>query len=40
MKLWLSCNRFTVQVNVEKGVIVWGAPLVDRKIGGYQEAKL
>jgi hypothetical protein len=31
MKHWVSCNKFTVQVNTdERGIITWAAPVVHR----------
>lgn len=34
MKHWISCVRFTVQVNTdERGTIVWAAPVVRRFVG-------
>jgi len=32
-KHWISCVRFTVQVNTEDGVIVLAAPIVRKFIG-------
>jgi len=34
VKYWLSCHRFTVQVNTDMaGIIVWTAPITRKFIG-------
>jgi hypothetical protein len=34
MKYWLTCTRFTVQVNTnDTGIIVWAAPITRGFIG-------
>lgn len=34
VKYWVSCSRFSVQVNTdERGTIIWAAPIVRRFIG-------
>ena len=33
MKYYLSCTKFTVQVNVEEGIIVWTAPITWKFVG-------
>ena len=32
-KYYLSSPRFTVQVNVKDGIIVWGAPVITKFLG-------
>lgn len=32
-KYWLSCRKFTVQVNVRRGIVVWTAPVCSRFVG-------
>lgn len=33
-KYWLSCSRFTVQVNVdERNIIIWTAPITRKFVG-------
>jgi len=35
MKHWISCAKFTVQVNTdEQGIITWAAPIVRKFRGG------
>jgi hypothetical protein len=30
---WFSCRSFTIQVNVEAGIITWTAPIARKFIG-------
>jgi len=35
-KLWVSCSKFTIQVNIDDaGVIIWTAPIARKFIGQH-----